>query len=461
MRQVKISYFHKVLGPNGPVPNYLKFSFEDMIREFAAPDIGKLVPLGKFQLNLFINLEPRFDVRHLSTRQTSLADRESAWIYEICSSQGFIKHAELSQDEFWGSIWDSVPLIAQNEIRRGAMHFLISSLIEDSTPRSIIKIISSLKAVNAPEKNISICSGGLYSHRAMKEVFDATGWSIQTVPSFECGVLADERNGNRITRQFPFRDSVRPSKRFVFLNRRINHVPHRIAAFLALLELKLENFGHISMTWKDLSNPELTFRDRISDLYMLPDSINRNRLFEFGREYFKYGPGCLPLKLDVDFADNAVRRFQTVDHFSKTLHQYYDDSYFSIVPECRYNYGGENELDAPAVLSEKTFFAIRNYHPFIIMGEPYSLRRLRDHGYQTFSSWIDESYDLILDPAERALAVARVVESLCRIPESDLRKIVLEMEPTLRHNHARVQERVDQSVQNATRLIERQLRVRV
>jgi hypothetical protein len=62
----------------------------------------------------------------------------------------------------------------------------------------------------------------------------------------------------------------------------------------------------------------------------------------------------------------------------------------------------EDELDAPAMISEKTFFAMRNFHPFLIMGEPNSLHRLRDHGYQTFSRWIDESYDLILDPAERA-----------------------------------------------------------
>lgn len=448
------------MGPRGPVPNSLGFSFEDLIREFAPPSTANTVPIGKFQLSIFLNSEPRFRVRHLSVTQQDLAERDSAWIYEVSTSQGFLNHTELAQDEFWGSLWSSVPERVQEAIRNGAMDFLVTSLPEDSTPRSMIKILGSLIASKAPLKNIAICSSGLYSEKAKNEIQRQTGSMIRTVPWFEYNVLCDAANGNRTTRQNPFHNSLQPRKRFTLLNRRINNTPHRVALFLALLERQLVSMGHISMPWQDLSNSQYTFRDRIEDLLSFPDNANRKRLMDFGFDYFKDGPRFLPLKLDVDFSSNWERHFKTQDHYSKTLHQYFDDSYFSVIPECHHVFGGEDELDAPAMISEKTFFAMRNFHPFVIMGEPYTLNRLREYGYQTFSKWIDESYDQILNTVDRAIAVAKVVEDLCKMPEPELRKMILDMEPTLRHNHAQVQARVDLSVENAGKLIERQLPMR-
>ena len=44
-------------------------------------------------------------------------------------------------------------------------------------------------------------------------------------------------------------------------------------------------------------------------------------------------------------------------------------------------------------ISEKTFKNFATCHPFYIMGNRYSLEVLREMGYQTFSPYIDESYD--------------------------------------------------------------------
>lgn len=458
--QVMISSFHKIIGPRGPVPNSIGFSFEDMIRELAPEEIAKAVPIGKYQLNNFIACEPRYIVRHLSTTQQDLADRNSAWVYEICTSQGFLNHAELSQDQFWGALWDSVPLSAKNAVTAGAMQFLVTSLPEDSTPASVIKILLGLKATNAPMGNISVCSSSLFSEKAKREIVRQTGADVRSVPWFECNVLFDDRNGNRIARKSPFHESHHPTKRFTLLNRRINSTPHRVALFLAVLERRLDTFGHISMPWDDLSTPGFTFRNQIDDLNGFPESPNRDRLIAFGKEYFKDGAQQLPLKLDVDFSSNFVRRFATNDHFSQTLHRYFDDSYFSVIPECHHMFGGDDELHAPAMISEKTFFAMRNFHPFVIMGEPHTLKRLRDYGYLTFSKWIDESYDLITDTIDRAIAVTEVVEGLCKLSESEIRKMVLDMESTLKHNHSQVKARVDLSIENTFKLIAKQLRVR-
>jgi hypothetical protein len=459
-KNVKISSFHNVIGPNGPVPNGLSVSFDDVMRAFASAETSKTIPLGKLKRNPFFDSDPQFEVQHLAVSQMKIADRDSAWVYELCTSQGFLNHTELSQDEFWGSLWNSVPNVAKDFIKAGAMHLVISSLIEDSTPRSMIKILDRLNWDGAPLDNTFLCTAGLHSEKVKKSVFRRTGQRIRSVPYFECNVLHDDRTGIRPARKNPFDSTVRPSKRFVLLNRRINNVPHRIALFLAILEMELQTFGHISMPWRDLSNSSLTLYDRISDLSSFPAGFNRDRLIEFGRTCFKESAKNLPLKLDNDFSNNLKRQFETSDHYSKTIHHFFDDSYFSVIPECRYAFGGEDELDAPAMISEKTFFAMRNFHPFVIMGEPYTLARLRDYGYQTFSSWIDESYDVVLNPADRAIAIAKVIEGLCKMPDAEIRLMVSDMNNTLRHNHSQLKVRVDQSVKNTAMLIEKQLLMR-
>ena len=64
------------------------------------------------------------------------------------------------------------------------------------------------------------------------------------------------------------------------------------------------------------------------------------------------------------------------------------DSYFSIVSETHYA-----DDQQTCFISEKTFKAIANRQPFIILGNRNSLTHLKNLGYKTFDSIIDESYD--------------------------------------------------------------------
>lgn len=64
------------------------------------------------------------------------------------------------------------------------------------------------------------------------------------------------------------------------------------------------------------------------------------------------------------------------------------DSWFTIVSETHYE-----DKQKTVFISEKTFKAIANNHPFIIMGNRHSLRYLKQLGYKTFHDLIDESYD--------------------------------------------------------------------
>jgi hypothetical protein len=63
-------------------------------------------------------------------------------------------------------------------------------------------------------------------------------------------------------------------------------------------------------------------------------------------------------------------------------------------------------------LTEKTFKAIALEMPFVLVAPQHSLEYLRSYGFQTFSPYIDESYDLIEDPI---LRIERVTQILLEI----------------------------------------------
>jgi hypothetical protein len=84
--------------------------------------------------------------------------------------------------------------------------------------------------------------------------------------------------------------------------------------------------------------------------------------------------------------------------------------------------------------SEKTFKPIFCAQPFILFGNPYSLVKLREYGFQTFNKWWDESYDEEIDLTRR---LEKIVETLEYISEWDLDtcfKVTQEMESVFINN---------------------------
>ena len=86
-------------------------------------------------------------------------------------------------------------------------------------------------------------------------------------------------------------------------------------------------------------------------------------------------------------------------------------------------------------LTEKTYKPIAFFMPFIMIGNPFLLKKLRERGYQTFSKWWDESYDSIIDPVERMAKITPVILKLSQLSQSQLISMYEEMRPVLLHNH--------------------------
>jgi hypothetical protein len=86
-------------------------------------------------------------------------------------------------------------------------------------------------------------------------------------------------------------------------------------------------------------------------------------------------------------------------------------------------------------ITEKTYKPIYSCQPFIIVGNAFSLTKMKELGYKTFDKWWDESYDSEVELESRINKITKVLEE---IAEWDLDKCTLvrkEMKEILIHNY--------------------------
>lgn len=85
-------------------------------------------------------------------------------------------------------------------------------------------------------------------------------------------------------------------------------------------------------------------------------------------------------------------------------------------------------------LTEKIFQPIISERPFVLAGAPGNLRYLQSYGFKTFADYFDESYDDILDPVERTIAIADIVHAICKMSLKALNEMLNDMRPILQYN---------------------------
>jgi hypothetical protein len=93
--------------------------------------------------------------------------------------------------------------------------------------------------------------------------------------------------------------------------------------------------------------------------------------------------------------------------------------------------------------SEKTYKPIIAKQPFIIYGNPNSLKYLKSVGFKTFDKWIDESYDGEIIFENRLDKILKLCEEISNMSVSDSYRIRNEMESILEHNYNKFFELTD------------------
>ncbi len=144
--------------------------------------------------------------------------------------------------------------------------------------------------------------------------------------------------------------------------------------------------------------------------------------------------GMRELRLEAPLIlDLAEHKDSVVPEFDIGPPQAIAGSFFTIVTESDFSPGDIIRV------TEKIIKPLAYGHPLIVVGNPDSLRIVRDLGFKTFSPWIDETYDGVDDRAIRMQMVQKEVRRLCEMTFADMIALRARLEETVHFNfeHAR------------------------
>ena len=85
--------------------------------------------------------------------------------------------------------------------------------------------------------------------------------------------------------------------------------------------------------------------------------------------------------------------------------------------------------------TEKTFRTIGMSQPFLVYSSVHFLQYLREQGYQTFGSVLDESYDELADDRQRQQAVFNELNRLDKMADHEFYPLINQLNEIARFNH--------------------------
>lgn len=245
-----------------------------------------------------------------------------------------------------------------------------------------------------PQSQVYFVSGNFLIEQEYNKWFKSQSYSEKiNVCSFEIfkyTVLIENRGYVR-----GFHNKIKRKHYFTCLNRYIK--PHRMKIVMHLHQNNFLDQGLVSLH-------EYQFHSE------LPPDIPQDLI------------DMLPLV--VDFQDEQIFN----DHSCDNRHLY-DNSYFSIIGETLFSY---DEVEM-GFITEKTFKAIINLHPFLLVGNIHTLRRLKELGFETFDGYINESYD-DADDKNRMKLICDEITRLCNMNWAQIHDWYGSMADILLHN---------------------------
>ena len=216
------------------------------------------------------------------------------------------------------------------------------------------------------------------------------------------------------------------NKYFLNFNRRWRM--HRPALVGLLHASGLLDKGHVSLGQADgMHDNWLTVIDHI--IFLLEKD---EMLIKLIKDNIESITNINPLYLDTNLLMPSRAGLYHDDIDPIITENLYKDTAFSLVTE---TYFFDNE---GRVFTEKTYKPISYHHPFILVTKPFSLKLLRELGYQTFHPFIDESYDEEVDHAKRMRMILTEVEKLCSMTDDDLSLFLKNVQPITDHNFNRL-----------------------
>lgn len=239
------------------------------------------------------------------------------------------------------------------------------------------------------------------------------------------------------------------------------NLQHRLYVFYRLKESGLLNQSLVSM-FRTNRGTELTKQEVDQILYdhyvrdpVCGDFVKRHGLVSFYRSpeldsLELHGHPCPkddPLNFETSFTTDTFSRAYPERKLCLSMDPpvgIYNASWYSIVTETKHRV---NEL----FISEKTAKPLLCKRVFVLFGAPGCLQILRDNGFKTFSSIIDESYDNEIDDRHRFDMAWQQVERLSVLNPVEVYQQVHDILehnynhiPTLSNEHLKIREFIAQ-----------------
>ena len=106
----------------------------------------------------------------------------------------------------------------------------------------------------------------------------------------------------------------------------------------------------------------------------------------------------------------------------------YERSQLTVVTESHFDQTGG------LFITEKTFRPLLVGHPFMVLGQKGTLKKLKSWGFQTDFNGIDQSYDLVADDSERFLHFHQSLKNWYNTPLEEKKLMLQKWESTINHN---------------------------
>jgi len=203
------------------------------------------------------------------------------------------------------------------------------------------------------------------------------------------------------------------SQPFLLLNHLVrDHRAYRMALLARLIRQDVAHRGIVSFHG--------TFRDCEAEL----DSVHSFLSHQDKQMIFEYAPQLRTLPWIVDSISPNGNLSAQFGHRELSLWQ---RALVHVVTETVF-------YEPKLHLTEKIFKPIVSARPFVLVAAPGNLAYLRSYGFETFSPWIDESYDLVEDNDKRLDMIAHEIYRISNLPVQALQDIKQQMIPILEHN---------------------------
>jgi hypothetical protein len=182
--------------------------------------------------------------------------------------------------------------------------------------------------------------------------------------------------------------------------------------------------GYLALKYNLLNDSIFSFLFDEREEHIINILSNNYGVIRQEAEYYgKLLRQMLPIEIDTQSIQNKSG-FAS----NNNLKSIYEDSYIHITSETRFDEGDS------VFVTEKTFRPILNLQPFILVGNPHTLKELQDEGFKTFHPFIDETYDSVENNTERMMLIEKEIVRLNNMSLKEIHDWYYSIKDILIHN---------------------------